>query len=435
MSRSVLPILCVVISFELISLQYTGELFKMPGCSQNDSRSPITLIHGVPAGPGGLGYFAAAAIAGLSLEDTRVFALGPGVAGRWPLPGDVRDVTWITSPDDAIRSWMVRYSWLRWRAGQVTLIRDRHLGGWAAGELERIRPQSCYVFTQVALEALRWCRRAGVPSVLDNPNGHIRNFQQVYQRESARWCGKPFHGHPAGEMVERVEQEYRLADRIRVHSEWAKQSMLQFGVPEDKVQVLGDPLNLKLFVPPSGRPDTRGPLRVCYVGSLDLRKGFVYLLRAMRALGPDRIQLRIVGATGDRDCARLFERERRGLRVEAAPGNPLPVYQESELFVLPTLEDGLGLVALEAQACSLPVIVTDQAGAKESIVPGKTGWIVASGDADALAAALDQAMSRRAELSDMGSQARAGVERWAAESRLRVLSEWLRNRAGVVAHN
>src|SRR5207249_707828 len=168
---------------------------------------------------------------------------------------------------------------------------------------------ACYLFTQVALETLRWARRARVPTVLDNPNGHIRNVQQVCERESQRWFGTKFSGHPTSAMVDRVEEEYQLADRIRVYSEWGKRSMVQFGVPADKIHVLRQTVNLERFRPASARPTISGPLRVCFVGSLDLRKGFVYLLKAVRAIGPKHIRLRIAGATGDRDCAALLKRE------------------------------------------------------------------------------------------------------------------------------
>jgi glycosyltransferase involved in cell wall biosynthesis len=304
------------------------------------------------------------------------------------------------------------------------MICDRALGRWAARELSERRPQACYLFTQIALETLQWCRRESIPTVLDNPNGHIRNIREVCEKESERWFGKRLHGHPTSEMVERVEQEYLLADRIRVHSEWAKNSMLRRGVPESKIHVLRQTLNLERFRPPAERPGPQGPLRVCYVGSLDLRKGFAYLLQAIRAVGPKRVQLRIIGATGDRNCAQLFERERAGLQVECAQGDPRRVYQESEIFVLPTLEDGLGMVALEAQACGLPVIVTEEAGAKECVRPGETGWIVPAKDVPALALALEQAIERRKELGDMGQQARKDVEGYAGLAQLRQLSDW-----------
>ncbi len=354
--------------------------------------------------------------------------MGPGASTPWPLAGQAPSGQWITSPRQ-IHPWIEAYTWLRWRAGQATLISDRGLGRWAAREVERWRPQACYVFTQIALETLRWCRREGVPNVLDNPNGHLRNFREVLETESERWFGRRFSGHPTIEMVERVEEEYRLADRIRVHSRWAKDSMTRRGVPADKVHQLHQTVNLERFRPPVQRPPASGPLRICYVGALDLRKGFAYLLGAMRSAGAKNMHLRIVGATGDRNCAQLFARERAGLQVESAPGDPLPVYQQSEVFVLPTLEDGLGMVALEAQACGLPVILTEEAGAKECMRAGETGWIVPAGNSQALAGALDDAIGRRRELPEMGRQARLDVERYASVLQLRELSDWFYSHA------
>lgn len=47
----------------------------------------------------------------------------------------------------------------------------------------------------------------------------------------------------------------------------------------------------------------------------------------------------------------------------------------------------------EAQALGRPVIATDHGGAKETVIPGVTGWLVPPGDADALAAAIDKVLS------------------------------------------
>jgi len=269
--------------------------------------------------------------------------------------------------------------------------------------------------------------------VLDNPNSHIRNFQEVCERESQRWFAKRFRGHPSTAMVERVEEEYRLVDRVRVYSKWAKACMMRFGVPEQKIHILRQTVNLKRFRPPSVRLASDGPLRLCYVGSLDLRKGFVYLLKAIRALGTRQIQLRIVGATGDRDCARLLARESSGLQVQSAPGDPLPAYQQSELLVVPTLEDGFSFVVVEGLACGLPVIVTREAGAAECVQPGQSGWVVPAAEVETLASALEDALLRRKELWSMGQQARADVEQYAGPDQLQQLSDWFYNRMGVEA--
>src|SRR5438445_4647321 len=143
------------------------------------------------------------------------------------------------------------------------------------------------------------------------------------------------------------------------------------------------------------------------VGSLDLRKGFVYLLKAIRAIGPRHVHLRIAGASGDRDCARLFAQEGAGLQIQSAPGDSLPVYQQAELLVVPTLADGLPFVLVEGLACGLPAIVTQEAGAAECVRPGESGWVVPAGQAEPLATALEEALQPRGRLGEMRQQARA----------------------------
>jgi len=383
----------------------------------------VAIVYGTPAGIGGLGHSVASAVTAVADGKHEVDALGPGASVRWSLPGGQPPAKWRDAPS-VVGPWMVRYYLLRGRAGQLNLLRDRRLGEWAAREVDKLRPHSCYLFTQVALETLRWSRDHNVATVLDNPNGHIRNYRRICERESIRWFGKKFHGHPSPGMVDRVEEEYLLVDRIRMYSEWGKASMMRFGVPEEKIHVLRQTVNLERFRPLETRQAPSGPLRVCYVGSLDLRKGFVYLLQAIRAVGAKHFRLRIVGATGDRDCARLLARESAGLQIECAPGDSLPVYQQSELFVVPTLEDGLPFVLVEGLACGLPGIVTTEAGAAECVRPGQSGWVVPAGEVESLAVALEQALQRRRELPAMGQKARADVEQYAGLAQLQQLSDW-----------
>lgn len=387
-------------------------------------QSSIAVVYGVPAGGGGLGLQAASALTALAAGETTVHAVGPGRVNNWPLPGGEPQVVWHESPQ-FIPAWAYRYSWWRWYQGQYQFQCDRRLGVWAQGLVERVTPARCYLFTQVGLETLRWARQSGVESVLDNPNGHIRDYWEVFNEESLRWCGRKHLEHPTLQMVERVEEEYELADSIRVSSPWAKDSMVSRGVPASKIQVVAQPLNLSRFYPNPERAETNGPLRVCYVGNLNLAKGFTYLLRAIRSVGHERITLEVVGATGSRSSRRLFERERQGLSVASAPGNPVPAYQRAEVFVMPSLHDGFGFVVAEAMACGLPVIVTEDCGAAGWVRDGQTGWVVPAGQAEALAEALTDALGRRAELRAMGAQARAEVEQRADAACLKQLSDWV----------
>jgi glycosyltransferase involved in cell wall biosynthesis len=325
----------------------------------------------------------------------------------------------------SLPGWLGSYTHFRWATGALQRLRDGRLGGWAAGAVQRLRPEVCYTFTQVGLETLRWAKRSGIATVLETPNGHLAAFREVYVEETARWCGGRHLGHPTAQMVERVEEEYRLADRIRVSSRWTRDSLVAAGVPAAKISVLEQPVDLDRFQPPVSRPSRNGPLRLCFVGSLDLRKGFVYLLRALRLAGPERFELTIVGATGDRCSRRLFAAESAGLQVTAVPGDPVPVYGRSELMVLPTLEDGSPFAAAEAMACGLPLVVTTSCGAAEWVRPKETGWRVPPRDPEALAAALSDAWERRADLPEMGRSARADTERRAGPAGHQALGEWI----------
>jgi len=379
-------------------------------------------VFGVAAGCGGLGLQAANVMSSLS-RNGELHAFGPGRADRWPLPLDVPHPLWHAPARSRYR--LARLTPYRWAAGALRHRADRNMARVAARGLDAVRPDLVYAFSQVARESLAWARLRGVATVLESPNGHIRSFRETYAREQARWCSGRYRGHPSIRMVERVEAEYLLADRIRVSSEWARRSLMGGGVPEGKLHVLQQPVNLERFRPPAGREREFGPLRVCFVGSLDLRKGYVYLLRALRRAGAERFRLEIVGATGDRSNRRLFAAERVGLAVDAAPGDPLPAYHRADLFVLPTLEDGSPFAVAEAMACGLPVIVTESCGAAEWVQPGTTGWVVPPADSDALAAALEGALSRRSELADMGRAARADTEARAGLHCLDALARWV----------
>ena len=364
------------------------------------------LIYGVPLGPGGLAVQCANALAALAAAGVELHALGPGRAA--PSRPEIPSVRWRDHAT-AVPRWR-RVPWLRSFQGAARFRDDVRLGRWAARELARIQPQLCYAFTQVALESLRWARRNGVPSVLESPNGHLDNFRAVYVREHARWCGGRYRGHPTRAMVERVKEEYELADRIRVSSEWARDSLVARGVPAEKITVLQQPIDLHRFKPTGVQLTGEGPLRLAFVGTLDLRKGFVYLLRAVRRLR-GQVTLELVGGTADRCSRRLLAREAAGLDVRVAPGDPLPAYDRAELSVLPTLEDGSPFAVAEAMACALPVVVTDCCGAREWIEPGRSGWIVPAGRDEALADALAEALRRRKDLRGMGRAARDAAER------------------------
>lgn len=370
-------------------------------------REEAAFVFPAPPGRGGLGVLARDVIETLAASGREVHAVGPAAAPGWSVPAAVR---W-TTPPELVPSWAMRYTWLRWYQGQFVYLKMKRLGAWAAREVARTEPSLVYAFAEAGLETLRWAKARGIPTVLDNPTGDVRHYREACVREYERWGGERYRGHPTPAMVERTLEEYALADRIRVASTFSRRSMVERGVPAEKVEIVAYPCDVRRFHPPAAPRAATGPLRLCYVATLAFAKGYQYLLRAARLVGPSRVHVELVGGTDSRGSRRYFERERVGLDVRQGPVADLnEAYHRAELLVLPSLHDGYGFVVAEAMATGLPVIVTDACGAADLVRHGETGWIVPAGDERALAAAIEHALANRAGLAPMGEAARRLIQ-------------------------
>jgi glycosyltransferase involved in cell wall biosynthesis len=74
--------------------------------------------------------------------------------------------------------------------------------------------------------------------------------------------------------------------------------------------------------------------------------------------------------------------------------------------VIPALDEGLGLTAIESLLCETPVVAFDSGGVPDAVVPGKTGILVPPGDTAALATALDELLTTPAERVRLGREGR-----------------------------
>lgn len=195
-----------------------------------------------------------------------------------------------------------------------------------------------------------------------------------------------------------------------------------YGVPEQKLHVIYNGIDLDRYHPSLalehraavrrqyGIPEA-APLFV-YVGSGFERKGVGPLLAALATASATDSYLLVVGADKHLESYRL-QAERLGLsgRVIFTGGlkNVLPCYGAADAFVLPTLYEPLSNAVLEALACGLPCIVSDQCGAAELIEPGVSGQICDALDVPALSAHLDT-LAQPGAAAGMRGAARAAVE-------------------------
>jgi glycosyltransferase involved in cell wall biosynthesis len=95
------------------------------------------------------------------------------------------------------------------------------------------------------------------------------------------------------------------------------------------------------------------------------------------------------------------------------------IYQEADLFVFPTVQDGYGMVLAQARAAVLPILCTTNCAGPDFLSEGRDGWILPIRTPEAFAARLCWCDDRRSELADMvASMDTASAQRdWSAVAR------------------
>jgi len=221
---------------------------------------------------------------------------------------------------------------------------------------------------------------------------------------------------------------FALARRLIVWSTWVRDSLIeQYGVPAGKVDVIPPGVDLALWGPPPARDGRRGLPRVLFVGGDFERKGGRLLLDWFRARGRGRCEVDLV----TRDPVALEP----GVHVHHGVVGNSPearrLFQNADVFVLPSLGECFGIASVEAMAAGLPVVATRVGGAGDIVAHRQTGLLIPPADKAAFRDALDDLLSNAAERRAMGMRGRARAERlFDAESNTRQLFACLQRVSG-----
>jgi len=194
------------------------------------------------------------------------------------------------------------------------------------------------------------------------------------------------------------------------------------------------PVSTDLFEPAGERDGDR----LLFVGRLSAQKGIEHLLHAVSLMkrtasldvvgdGPNRIALE--------QLAKQLGIDSRIRWYGQLSQSQLPaLYQRAAAVVIPSVDEGLGLVAVEALLCETPVVAFDSGGLRDVIQHEKTGLLVKSGDKAALANTLDDLLGRDGRGSQLGRAGRLyALSAFAPESAARRYAEIYRQVVGANA--
>jgi glycosyltransferase involved in cell wall biosynthesis len=242
-----------------------------------------------------------------------------------------------------------------------------------------------YAYDTGALEALEWCRQHGIKCVLNqmDPNRVEMDLVRAEERQWSGWALQPLQV-PEAYFVRR-EQEWKLANRVVVNSEFSRRALLQQSVPPEKLTVI--PLCYEIAGSDRkseiGNRKSDQPLRVLFLGQVILRKGIQYLIAAARLLEKENIHFDIIGPLGISADAIATAPKNMTFHGRTGRDQATAWYQQSHVFVLPTLSDGFAITQLEAMAHGLPVVTTPCCG--EVVSDGVDGFVIPPREVEGLA--------------------------------------------------
>ena len=260
------------------------------------------------------------------------------------------------------------------------------------------------------LDGFMWARRRRLPFVaslkgivadeLKNERGWVRALLAV----QARW-----------ELLNTAR-----ADRVLVTSHYQAQvAHREYGVPADRLDVVPEPIDVERWradLERARRREHPGPVVLC-VARMYPRKRIVDLLEAgarMRDVVPG-LEIRIVGdgperAAVEARCRELGLAETARLLGDVSRDELVEEYANADCFCLPSVQEGFGIVFLEAMTAGLPVVACRAAAIPEVVLDGRTGVLVPPRDPEALARALGDLLAAPDRAILLGTAGR----QWAA---------------------
>ena len=210
---------------------------------------------------------------------------------------------------------------------------------------------------------------------------------------------------------------YGQQETVFVNSEQYRQSWIERGIEAGKLKILPRGLDTELFNPVRRLPGfwqrsgtNENEVRLLYVGRISREKDLDVLAAAYRKLRDAGLPVRLfvvgngpyVNALRDSMPDAIFTGYLTGEELATA-------YASADVFAFPSTTDTFGNVIIEAQACGLPVVVSDVGGPRELVEDGVNGFVTKAHDVDNFADALKTLILDSDLRAKMGARARQSV--------------------------
>jgi len=302
-------------------------------------------------------------------------------------------------------------------------IEDNWHDLWVSSKIKKIKPVIFIGYEKSCFHSFKIAKKNGVITILDLAQVHVSYIEQL--RSNYEFF-KKISGNDKlfCKIKERKLLEYELASHILVLSSFARQTLIKQGVDPSKIQLVNlgfDPIR---FYPKNLYDSSVNKIfRIIYSGIITKRKGVHLISQVARKLPHLSIEWVFVGSKDDAyDCIKELPNSRYIPYLEH--DDLVKEFHDSDIFVLPSYLDSWGMVVIEAMACGLPVIVTENTGAKDAVTDD-SGFIIPINDEDALMDKVLYFYNNRTEIERMGKTAARVVQKYTWDNYYKQVNDFI----------
>lgn len=206
-------------------------------------------------------------------------------------------------------------------------------------------------------------------------------------------------------LLSRMQQEIDESQYFLVASSFVKESLMYCGVQDSQIKIVPYGANVSSSVMRDAlKEGTR--IEFLFVGQVNYRKGVPYILSAIENV--PNSHLTVTGSYNSEDwfIKQATTSDKVSFTGLVTIDKMREIYENADVFVIPSFAEGMAQVGIEAMACGLPIICTHNSGVADLVTDGKNGFIIEAGNEEQLREKMQWFVDHPDQIVEMGRLAK-----------------------------
>lgn len=249
----------------------------------------------------------------------------------------------------------------------------------------------------------------------NNSNGRLKLYKEEIKKNNDTELFKENKHLWDLKFQERNRKELELTDYCLVASSFSYKSVLNCGIKKIFIVPYGVALDKFKFLE---KNNLEKKLTFVYTGNITYGKGVNYLLKAIKYFSESEVELYLMGGI-DKNSILLKEYNKFSnihFKGFVSQEELIKIYQKADVFIFPSLGEGLSLAGMEAMACGLPLLCSENSGVNDFIEDYKNGIVFKTGSVESITKAINWLLENRNEIKEMSRKAREEILKYSWET-------------------